>query len=123
MKEIALRLGRAQCTLYRELRRNRFSDDELPELDGYYGMNAQDMYARRRAIHRKLVKDATLKAAVLDRLEAGWSPEKIAGRMTFERHPVRVSHETIYLKSPEADPAAEAVKRFCIVMGERFARR
>ena len=29
-------------------------------------------------------------------LKAGWSPEQIAGRMRLERHPIRVSHETIY---------------------------
>lgn len=47
MREIAIRLGRPPCTLYRELRRNRFTDVELPELNGYYGMNAQSMYAIR----------------------------------------------------------------------------
>jgi IS30 family transposase len=37
-----------------------------------------------------------LKEAIEDRLKAGWSPEQIAGRMRLERHPIRVSHETIY---------------------------
>ncbi|ETX10573.1 hypothetical protein OCH239_21425 [Roseivivax halodurans JCM 10272] len=96
MKEIAVRLGRPPCTLYRELRRNRFTDAELPQLYGYYGMNAQSIYAKRRSALRKLVKHTVLKDAVLDHLAAGWSPEQIAGRMYFERHPVRVSHETIY---------------------------
>lgn len=36
-----------------------------------------------------------LKAAIEDRLKAGWSPEQIAGRMRLERHPIRMSHEAI----------------------------
>ncbi len=35
-------------------------------------------------------------AAVRSGFDAGWSPEKIAGRMRLERHSMRVSHETIY---------------------------
>jgi len=94
--EIADRLGRAPSTIYRELKRNFFSDKELPELNGYYAMNAQGMYEKRRAIHRKLIVHPELKVAVMDRLKAGWSPQQIAGRMRLERHPIRVSHETIY---------------------------
>jgi transposase, IS30 family len=48
IKEIALRLGRAPFTLYRELRRNHFRGKEIPELNGYHGMSAQDMYRCRR---------------------------------------------------------------------------
>jgi IS30 family transposase len=94
--EIADRLGRAPSTIYRELKRNSYDDKELPELDGYYALNAQAMYEKRRAIHRKMIVHPELKAAVEDRLKAGWSPEQIAGRMRLERHPIRVSHETIY---------------------------
>jgi transposase, IS30 family len=96
VKEIALRLGRDASTLYRELKRNFFRDTELPELDGYHAVAAQDMAERRRAVHRKMVVHSDLKLAVVDRLKAGWSPEQIAGRMKLERHPIRVSHETIY---------------------------
>jgi IS30 family transposase len=44
------------------------------------------MYRCRRAIHRKLVKHPLVKAAVIDRLREGWSPEQIAGRMEHEHH-------------------------------------
>ena len=54
------------------------------------------MYEKRRAIHRKMIVHPELKEAIVDRLKAGWSPEQIAGRMRLERHPIRVSHETIY---------------------------
>jgi len=94
--EIADRLGRAPSTIYRELKRNFYDDKELPELNGYHAIAAQNMYERRRAIHRKMIGHPDLKAAIEDRLKAGWSPEQIAGRMRLERHPIRVSHETIY---------------------------
>lgn len=90
--EIVDRLGRAPSTIYRELNRNFFTDKELPELNGYYAMNAQGMYEKRRAIHRKMIVHPELKEAIEDRLKAGWSPEQIAGRMRLERHPIRVSH-------------------------------
>ena len=101
--EIADRLARAPSTIYRELKRNHFGDKELPELNGYYAVSAQTMYEQRRAIHRKMIAHPELKAAIEDRLKAGWSPEQIAGRMRLERHPIRVSHETAltnrYLRS------------------------
>jgi transposase, IS30 family len=94
--EIAARLGRHRATIFRELRRNRFVDAELPKLNGYYAANAQEMAQARRSCRRKLIIDAQLRAAVIDRLKTGWSPEQITGRMVVECHPVRVSHETIY---------------------------
>lgn len=96
MKEIAERLGRDPTTLYRELKRNFHRDDELPQLNGYHAVAAQNRYEERRAIRRKLIVHPNLKSAVIDSLKAGWSPEQIAGRMRLEEHPIRVSHETIY---------------------------
>ena len=109
--EIADRLGRAPSTIYRELKRSFYDDKELPELNGYYALNAQDMYERRRAIHRKMIVHPQLKAAIEDRLKAGWSPEQIAGRMRLERHSIRVSHETIYRFAYSKDGRAEAFYR------------
>jgi len=111
LPEIADRLGRAPSTIYRELKRNFFSDTELPKLNGYYAVNAQDMYERRRAVHRKLVANPQLKVAIEDRLRAGWSPEQIAGRMRLERHPISVSHETIYRFAYSEDGRAEGFYR------------
>ena len=95
-REIAMKLKRNPSTLYRELKRNTFKDTEMPELNGYHAIVAQTKYEERRAIHRKLVRHPNVKAAVVDRLKEGWSPEQIAGRMKLEDHPIRVSHETIY---------------------------
>lgn len=96
ISEIADRLGRDPSTIYRDIKRNRYTDDELPELNGDHALVAQDKYEARRAVHRKMIVYPELKEAIEDRLKAGWSPEQIAGRMRLERHPIRVSHETIY---------------------------
>lgn len=111
MAEIADRMGRDASTLYRDIRRNAYSDTELPDLNGYYAVTAQQMYERRRALHRKLVMHSDLKAAVEDRLRAGWSPEQIAGRMRLDHHPVRVSRETIYRYAYSKDGRAEQFYR------------
>jgi len=94
--EIAARLGRHRSTIFRELSRNRFVDAELRYLSGYYALNAQNLAAERRANQRKLIQHPKLRAAVIDRLQSGWTPEQIAGRLRLERAPQRVSHETIY---------------------------
>ena len=56
IKEIADNLQRAPSTIYREIRRNTYSDTEIPELNGYHAMNAQNKYEQRRAVHRKLIR-------------------------------------------------------------------
>ena len=97
-RSLRLRIGwvARPCTIYRDIKRNRYTDKEIPELNGYHALVAQDKYEARRAIHRKMIVHPELKEAIEDRLKAGWSPEQIAGRMKLERHPIRVSHETIY---------------------------
>ena len=44
VKEIADNLQRAPSTIYREIRRNYYRDDRLPQLNGYHAVNAQDQY-------------------------------------------------------------------------------
>jgi IS30 family transposase len=95
-KEIADNLCRAPSTIYREIRRNYYRDQEIPELNGYHAVVAQDRYEDRRAVHRKLIIYPDIIAAVRSGFDAGWPPEQIAGRMRLERHPMRVSHETIH---------------------------
>jgi IS30 family transposase len=111
MAEIAERLGRSPSTLYREIKRNGFVDRELPELNGYYAMTAQEMADRRRSVHRKLVRHPRTKAYVMQQLTAGWSPEQIAGRMRLDGHSQRVSQETIYRYAYSRDGHAEKVYR------------
>ena len=94
--EIAQRLGRHPSTIHRELGRNRFRDGDRG-FCGYFPLNAQDLARRRRQRRRKLVMNDGLRAHVTERLEAGWSPQQIAGRL--KREPTggaSVCHETIY---------------------------
>ena len=81
--EIAERLGRHRSTIYRELGRNRFRDGDRG-FRGYFPLTAQDLADRRRRRRRKLADDDGLRAHVVERLEAGWSPQQIAGRLKQE---------------------------------------
>lgn len=47
--KIAAEIGRHRSTVFREIKRNRFVDDELPKLNGCYGMTAQRSALDRRA--------------------------------------------------------------------------
>ena len=107
VSKIATELGRHRSTVYRDIQRNGFVDEELPQLTGYYGVTAQNLALRRRARRRKLVRLEGLRTSVIAQLKEGWSPEQIAGRLQFEGQPVRVSHETIYayVYSPDGQSA------------------
>jgi IS30 family transposase len=95
VESIAAEIGRHRSTVFREIKRNRFADDELPKLNGYYGMNAQKSAVERRARRRKLVRFVDLRMHVITQLKAGWSPEQIAGRLQYDGQSLRVSHETV----------------------------
>ena len=95
--EIAAALGRHRSTIYRELKRNWWRDAEVPQADGYWPVSAQTLAARRRQVLAKLVRRSDLRAAVIDRLKDGWSPEQIAGRLRLDQGGRnRLCHETIY---------------------------
>ena len=61
-------------TIFREVRRNHFSDPCLPKCAGYYGMAAQLMTANRRARQRKLLRHRDLRDRVVARIKDGWTP-------------------------------------------------
>jgi len=56
VKEIADSLRRALSTIYRKITRNFYHDEELPKLNGYRAVNAQNRYEQCRAVHRKLIR-------------------------------------------------------------------
>lgn len=93
---IATEINRHRSKVYREIKRNRFVDDELPKLNGYYGMTAQKSAVDRRARRRKLVRLLSCALLSLNSSRQVGSPEQIAGRLQFVGLPVRGSHETIY---------------------------
>ena len=126
--EIAARLGRHPSTIYRELGRNRFRDGDRG-FCGYFPLTAQDLAARRRRRRRKLAADDGLRAHVVERLKAGWSPQQIAGRLRRERADGRASvcHETIYrhVYGPEgrADGLYRHLPKARRRRGNRFGRK
>ncbi|EAP79536.1 TRm24 putative transposase [Sulfitobacter sp. NAS-14.1] len=94
--EMARVLKRCRSTIFRELKRNHFSDESMPGCDGYYGAAAHLMQAERRARERKLIKHPELCKRVIERIKNGWTPEQISNRMIHEGAPLRVCQETIY---------------------------
>jgi transposase, IS30 family len=118
--KMAQRLSRHRSTIYREIKRNQFVDDELPKLSGYYGVLAQRKAAERRRRQRKLLRMPDLLAAVVDRLKIGWSPEQIAGRLRLEGSSPYVCHETIYAHVYSKDGQSESLARW---LSERRRQR
>ena len=110
--KIAGKLSRHRSTIYREIARNTFIDEEMPELDGYYGKIAQKIADERRHRRRKLARCPDLLVAVIEGFEAGWSPEQIAGRMRLEETPDAVCHETIYAWVYSKDGQRENLARY-----------
>ena len=74
VREIAAEIGRHVSTIYRDIKRNRYADEDLPELNGYYGVVAQRAAVQRRARRQKLVRLVGLRKAVIKQLKEGWSP-------------------------------------------------
>ena len=88
---IAQRLGRSPSTISREVKRNS-------GLKGYRPIQAHKQALQRRKHardHRHLLVSGALADRVVQELEAGLSPEQIAGRLGVDGS-FRVSHETIY---------------------------
>ncbi|PZX09633.1 IS30 family transposase [Palleronia aestuarii] len=68
--KIAAQIGGHRSTVYREIKRNRFEDTELPYLIGYYGMSVRRPASDRRARQRKLGRFARACHRFEDRLDA-----------------------------------------------------
>lgn len=97
VNEMARQLGCHRSTICREIKRNTFRDRALPDYDGYYSTVADDNAKERRRRLRKLRRHPQLRALVIERLKAYWSPEQIAGRLLADGLSlVRICAETIY---------------------------
>jgi transposase, IS30 family len=124
--EIATRLGRHPSTIYRELGRNRFRDGDR-SFCGYFPVTAHNLACRRRQRRRKLAADDTLRAHVVARLEAGWSPQQIAGRLRQEQGRAAVCHETIYRHVYSSEGQQDGLYRHLLKArrrrGSRYGRR
>src|SRR6185436_19006761 len=90
VRQIAAALDRSPSTISRELKRNRGAQV------GYKPGYAQQQTRARRWKGSRLEREESLRAAVIERLASGWSPEQIAGRLARERGRKVISHESIY---------------------------
>jgi transposase, IS30 family len=90
VRQIAAIMDRAPSTIARELKRN--SGTKV----GY-----QPAYAEQQAKSRcwrgsRLLRQPELQNEVLKRLEYGWSPAQVAGRLNTEKRRKVISYESIY---------------------------
>ena len=96
VREIARRLGRSPSTVSEEIGRNSF----VQEGKSYYvAIKAQSESDKRKNLSRKRhpLKNSLTYAYVLGKLEEGWSPEQIAGRLKRDNgRKTVICHETIY---------------------------
>jgi len=113
ISEIARELGRNKSTISRELHRNAQSF-----LNYYSDESAQlrAVHRRQQASRRYRLRNEIIRSYVLDRLEIGWSPEIIAGRMKHDLPGQRISHEAIYQyvyhpNTPERDELILCLRR------------
>jgi IS30 family transposase len=88
--QIAAALDRSPSTISRELKRNGGKQV------GYKPSYAQQQTRARRWKGSRLERDQSLRAAVMERLASGWSPEQVAGRLARDQGRKVISHETIY---------------------------
>lgn len=95
--KIAEILGVHRSTVYREIKRNSCKSISGKPKDTYYApIVAQKRYLNRQKRICKLVKRPTLCEYVHDKLQRGWSPWQIEGRLRRENGQSIISHETIY---------------------------
>jgi len=89
LREIGKRLGRNHTTLSRELKKN--TGKEYSPVKAH----TEAVELRHKHDHRKL-DDPLLQSYIIRKLGDHWSPEQIAGRMTYQGSTITVVHETIY---------------------------
>ncbi len=90
LRQIAASLDRAPSTIARELKRNG------SKTRGYQPRYADQQARARRWSGSRLDRDSHLRARVLSRLQQGWSPQQVAGRLAREAGRPLISHESIY---------------------------
>ena len=93
IKQISQRLGKHRSSIYRELKRNNISSNYSP-------YKAQDRAKNQRVLKSssqlKIETNERLRCHIFLKLEEGWSPEQISGRLKRENSSDYVCHETIY---------------------------
>ena len=106
--EIAKALNRSKSTISRELQRN-----SSPEYKLYLSHRAHGRASerRKRASERPRLKNGWIVSYMTAKLEQGWSPEQIAGRIGLDHPGLSISHEAIYqyIYHPETEGRQELI--------------
>lgn len=110
---IAQRLSRSQSTISRELKRNSDPGCTVPYLAQRAGRRAAQRRIAKGESSRKI--QGPLQALVEGKLQLGWSPEQISGRLRLELD-IRLSHETIYQHVLQ-DSRKRGHLRYCLRFG------
>jgi transposase, IS30 family len=106
IRKISRELGRAPSTVSRELRRNEQFTNTRVIYPIYAQMKANGR--RRRSYRKPRLKTRKLQRHVIKKLQAGWSPLVIAGRLKCLQREETVSHEAIYQFIYECRPDLRA---------------
>lgn len=116
LREVAAALGRSPATISREVKRN-----SSPTYKLYLSHRAHERATRRKeaAGKRPRLKDKRTAAYVLEKLETGWSPEQIAGRIGMDCPGLSISHEAIYqhIYHPKTEGREDLIR--CLRRGHR----
>ena len=64
----------------------------MPKVVGYFCVVASMKALSRRQKDRKLMRHPGVRELIIERIKDGWGPEQIAGRLIYEKAPVRVCH-------------------------------
>jgi IS30 family transposase len=91
LRHIAQALDRPPSTIAREVRRNSYGSRYLA-----HQAKEQALSRVKNIFRYERVRDEHVRAYVVEKLKAGWSPEQIAGRIKIDCPGKKVSHEAIY---------------------------
>jgi IS30 family transposase len=90
IRKIASAMDRSPSCISRELKRNGAAGGS------YRPAYAGDQAKARRWRGSRMERDEELQRKVLERLELGWSPEQVSGRLAREAGAKIISYESIY---------------------------
>ena len=93
IRSISRRLQRNQSVVSREIKNNSTEEGKYQ----CYWAQMRSERRRRQSRRRDRIADLHIRSYVHQKLEIGWSPEQIAGRISLDMPDKQVSHETIYL--------------------------
>ena len=96
IREISRRVRRNASTISRELKRNRPPGYNWDSWSKAKYANDLAMKRRRKPRFRLRLKNLRIRRYVSEKVELGWTPELISGRIGMELVGEEISHEAVY---------------------------